>query len=240
MALLRREPPSQGWNKTSWSMIGRLGEAKVPAQSPAWDWLVATYERPMCTYIRSVLGRVRGRASEDDVRDLYQAFLTACLEKGWLSKAAPERGMFRAYAKTLLKRFVYQHLRAQSAQRRRPGEGRETYPLLDSDADALPEDEDSSEAFDREWVKVALERALERLRKERERDYEVVHDLRLTDGAGSEDLAARIGVHPKQLPVIRHRARKRLSHLFADELRKTVGDEKAFQEEWRALVAYMP
>ena len=63
---------------------------------------------------------------------------------------------------------------------------------------------------------------------------------RLTDGAGSEDLAARIGVHPKQLPVIRHRARKRLSHLFADELRKTVGDEKAFQEEWRALVAYMP
>ena len=67
-----------------------------------------------------------------------------------------------------------------------------------------------------------------------------MRDLIAGDGAESSELPERIGASSEQMPVLRHRARKRFRALFEVQLRATVDDEDAFIAEWRALQPYLP
>ena len=163
-------------------------------------------------YAASVLARTRGRASAEEAAEVVQGFLAACLEKGWLERADPGRGSFRAFVRTLLRRYVYARLRE--------GQARARTLSLDAGDLAEPADDEQPDldAFDRGFVEIAVERALARLLRERERYHAVVADLIATDGEGSSDLPGRLGVSDAQFPVLRHRARKRFARLFEDEL----------------------
>ncbi len=236
------DPAAGGWIPTRWSLVGRMAAEPDDAWMAAWNWLIHSYEEPMQRYVLGVLRRTRGHADPSEAHDVLQAFFTACLERGWLSRADPRRGRFRAYMKVLLRRFVQSHLRREGALKRRPGEGKELQGLPEGDGivDSSAADAAESEAFDREWVGVAIARTLDRLREEQARYHAVVHDLVLTHGEGSPDMAARVGLQPKQLPVLRHRARARFAALFAEELAATVGNEDEFRAEWAALAPYLP
>ena len=48
----------------------------------------------------------RTGASTDDAKDLTQAFFTRVLEKGYFKEARQERGRFRAFLLTAVKRFL--------------------------------------------------------------------------------------------------------------------------------------
>ena len=243
MSILSPEPPRRdGWAETRWSHLARLGRPDEPAGEDAWAYLAQTYRPPMERYVRRVLSRVRGRApTPEEVQDVVQGFLAACVEKGWLDRADPERGRFRAYLQTLLKRYTYKTLRHANAQRRSPGGDRRVYSLTDTNAaEALSEeDRQDFEAFNESWVGVAVDRTLVRLAEEHERYQTILVDLVATDGEGSADMAARLAVSRSQLAVLKHRARKRFAKLFEEELAHTVGDPDAFAEEWRALQPYL-
>ena len=71
-------------------------------------------------------------------------------------------------------------------------------------------------------------------------DAEVIADLLRTEGEGSSDLGERLGQSSKQLTHLRHRARKRFSVLFHEQLRQTVLDEEAFEDLCQRLEAYLP
>jgi len=183
-----------------------------------------------------------GSASAQDAADVVKDFLSACLDKGWLARADREHGKFRAFIQVLLKRHVTGWVRHKLAQKRRPAEGRRVVPLLPEaeGADIPSPADEAGAAFDRSWTEVAVERALERLREENERYHAVIADLIRTHGEGSADMADQVGLHAKQFPVLKHRARRRFSSLFKQELRATVDSAEAFEEEWRTLSAYMP
>ena len=85
-----------------------------------------------------------------------------------------------------------------------------------------------------------MQRALAQLAVEHERYRVVLLDLINTDGQGSDDLAERVGLRHEQLAVLKHRARARFCKLFEAELADTVGDDEAFQQEWRAIRPYLP
>ena len=240
--ILGDTPPKRDiWAMTRWSVISRLDlEQDTTAREQSWTDLIEAYRAPMEIYVRRLLGRTRGRTpSADEVSDVVQAFLVECIEKDWLSRADPERGRFRAFIQTLLKRFVFHQMRHDMAQKRQPKD--KAVVSLDVGFDPSGTDDAADlEAFDRGWVEVAVQRALDRLREERERYAVVIEDLIRTDGEGSPDLPERVGVRPVQLPVLKHRARERFSKLFEEELASTVNDPQDFEDEWRSLAPFLP
>jgi RNA polymerase sigma factor (sigma-70 family) len=244
VAILSKTPPrSLGWAPTRWSILANLDDRKDPQWEASWNYLAQGYRKPMEVYARRLLARAPGgKASAQDAGDVVQDFLTTCIEADWLSRADPEQGRFRAYMQTLLRRYVRGWLRHRLAQKRRPAEGRYLVSLLPEDEDAGPSEVAPQDiaAFDRSWTDVAVEHALARLQEENERYHVVIHDLICTGGEGSPDIADRVGLRPAQFPVLKHRARKRFSDLFEEELRSTVCDDTAFEDEWKALQPYMP
>ena len=86
------------FDTTRWSMV--LEARKEPAQARrALDTLCRNYRPPVLAYIRS-----HGYAG--DAEDLTQAFFTRFVEQAYHRNADPERGRFRAYLLTALKRFL--------------------------------------------------------------------------------------------------------------------------------------
>ena len=242
--LLGRQPPRRDdWTETRWTVIATLAEREDPAWEASWTHLVDHYRPPMERYVRRLLIRLRRtRVSEEEVAEYVQGFLAECACKNSLATADAERGRFRAFIQTLLKRYLHRRHRHATARKRNPGPGRATLEIQDYDLvdETTPDDRAELAEFDRGWVKVAIDRALERLGEAHVRYQVIVEDLLATDGEGSPDLAERVETTPGHLSVIRYRARRRFRDLFAEELAATVGDPDAFQEEWRALAPYMP
>lgn len=240
MSILEETPPRRDdWIGTRWSLVARLDQRGTPAWESSWRDLVAAYQPAMERYVQRVLVRDAGRA---EASDIVQEFLAACAEKDWLSRADPARGRFRAYLQVLLRRYTYRVLKRAHAQRRAPGEGQEQHALLDGEALApvTPAEQAELDEFSRTWVEIAVERTLASLAQENERYRVVIQDLIATGGEGSADLGQRVGLRRQQVAVLRHRARARFGRLFVEELAATVGDQDAFDEEWRAIRRFLP
>ncbi len=235
MALLDRTPPrGRGWATTRWSVVRAIGDRSSAAWQASWKHLVETYRAAMEGYVRRLVPALRA----NDAEDVVQSFLTACVEKDWLSRADPHRGRFRDFVRIALKRHALQDLRKASAQRRRPSEGHAVIPLPEDDC--LPATAAADAAFDRDWVQTAVSHALARVEAERTTYRVILSDLIATDGRGSPDLAARLSVTPDHLRVLKFRARSLFARLFREELAATVTDSLALTEEWRILAPYLP
>ncbi|MFM8980318.1 MAG: hypothetical protein ACKOSS_07645 [Planctomycetia bacterium] len=241
----RNLPRRDGWPPTLWGVVAALDRREHPDWQASWRTLVEGYTAPMEAYARRVLSRWRGQGVDaGEAAEVVQDFLVRCVEKGWLSQADPQKGQFRVYLQALLRRHVGRLLRHATAQKRRPEPGRALLPLDDEavagDAGLQLDDAEDRVAFDREWVAVVVQRARERLRARNARYGDVIDDLVVTGGEGSHGLAERLHLREEQLPVLRHRARTRLREFVLEELRATVSDPEAFEEEWRALAPYLP
>lgn len=244
MPLLGSTPPRQDlWTRTSWSTLATIAETAPREAEGAWNDLIARYRTPLLLQARRLLTRARGRpVPAEDAEDLVQAFWVACLDKDWLGRADPDKGRFRAFVQVLLKRFVRDRVEHEHAGVRHPGPGRGVAQLEDLAREpAAPGGAgDDDEAFDREWVRIAIERAIADVEAASARDGVVLRDLIRTDGKGSADLAAVLRVHPQQLAVIKTRVRDRFAKHFTNELAATVRDASDFDAEWRALARYLP
>ena len=239
----RRYPRRLASLGTRWSVVVALERREDPKWEMSWATLTETYQRPMERYVRNVIARVSGRnAPPEECEEIVQSFLATCAEKDWLSRADPERGKFRAFVQHILRMYVYRYVEYVTAQKRTPPAGTKNLRLeLDVDELELPPEPDPDvEHLDRNWVEVAVENALSRLREKYERDAEVIRDLIATQGEASPDLADRLGVGRQRLSVIKNRARERFSDLLEEEIRATVRDGQALEEEWRALRKYFP
>lgn len=244
MGLLSTTPPRiDHWTATRWSVVAGLSAPDPVAARRSWEELLRDYQAPLLRYASSLLRRL-GTGSDvvSDAEEALQSFLTACVEKGWLSRAAPERGRFRAFLQALLKRHIWHVHRHRTAQRRHPGPGRSVVPLLEeADADAgLLDDGPERLEFDRGWVELIVERALLRLHARHERYALVIRDLIRTHGEGSADLPEQLGIRREQLPVVKHRAREQFARLFTEEIAATVADDHSLAEEWTLLAPLLP
>lgn len=191
----------------------------------------------MRRYVAALLTKnTRKPANPDDVADVVSEYLSACLEKGWLSRETEDIRCFRAFVQVQLQRFTWTWLRNRSATTRNP-----PHPLSDVGLDsAAATSPDPDAALDAGVAETAVARALARLREGNEVYAEIIADLIRTDGAGSADLAARLARDPSDLPLLRHRARRRFAVLFAEELRSTVRDDSAFDDLLARLEAHLP
>jgi RNA polymerase sigma factor (sigma-70 family) len=174
-----------------------------------------------------------------DPDDLAQEFFLAALSSEFFGRADPERGSFRAYLVTALRRFVGHRLEERRAAKRAGEEPMESGGESDSIADDClsPEEE-----FDREWAAEIFRKALGRLAADatangRQRHFELLSPF-LIEPAERHDYAVAgesLGMRPNAVAVAVLRLRQRFQRLVHDELSQTVSSSTEFDAEMQHL-----
>jgi RNA polymerase sigma factor (sigma-70 family) len=223
---------------THWSLVLSAGAGREGSMQ-ALDSLLQAYWSPLLAFLR-----MDGH-DPDIAKDLLQGYLTRLLERQDLAQVAPERGRFRSYLLAGLRNYLVSEARKEKTAKRGAG----AVVSLESDealsyVSALPAKGTTPEvAFDRQWARTVLERALDRLRYEHEvqRKGRLFEALRPTlSGEDVEDytgLAGQLGLSAGAVAVAVHRLRRRLRELVRAEVSQTVGSASDLEAEMRHLLA---
>jgi RNA polymerase sigma-70 factor (ECF subfamily) len=223
---------------THWSLVLSAGADREDSRQ-SLETLIRTYWPPLLAFLR-----MDGH-DPDTARDLLQGYLTRLLERHDLTQLAPERGRFRSYLLAGLRNYLVSESRKENAAKRGAG----TLLPLDSDEAlrqlaAMPAPGTTPEvAYDRQWARTVLERALDRLRHEHEAQRKSAFFETLQPTLTGEDdenygaLAGRLGLSAGAVAVAVHRLRRRLRELVRAEVSQTVGSAADLEEEMRHLLA---
>lgn len=157
------EASHSGWRmKTSttlWALVVEAGKEDHENSREALGILLQRFERPMREYLASAWS-----LSADAIDDVVQQFIAdKVLEGNLMGRAVRERGHFRGFLKTSLKRYMIDWRRKQTALKRAP---RSSIVSLDEQLDAASLHDSGEQAFDVAWAQDVLRNALERMRSE--------------------------------------------------------------------------
>ena len=219
---------------TRWSLVLQA-RGDDGAARPALEALCRAYRPPALAYVRS-----RGYGSHA-AEDLVQAFFERFLEHAWHAGADPDRGRFRAYLLTMLKRHLMTAA-AELATNKRGGAA--IVESIDDASESLAADasSDPDQSFERAWAVTVLGRAFEELRQEAERSgKQVLFDalreflIERPDEADYARVASELGLRRNTLAVAVHRLRNRLRTLIHAELTDTTEGAADLQRELHDL-----
>lgn len=217
------------------------GRRQTPESDTALASLCEIYWYPLYAYVR------RQGHQPAEAQDLTQEFFARVLEKHYLDAADRERGRFRTFLLTALKRFLQNERKRATAQKR--GGGR---PTLSIDFESgeerfqreLSHDWTPERVYERRWALTLLDHVLNGL----ERDYAekgkgpLFERLRVfitatTTAPSYEELAAELGMTKGSIRVAVHRLRQRYRDLLRAEIANTVSSEDDVDEELDHLLA---
>ncbi len=231
----------QGFPNTTWGFISRIEDAPGANYRAGLELLCCRYWKPIYYYLRVACAR-----TEEDAKDLTQAFLLWLLEGEALKKYARERGSFRRFLKVLLTRFVGHEDRA--ARRIKRGGAARILPLEGADRpleDIVMDRTGVSpeRVLDQQWVTMLMERAVERVKRlfsesGREVHFGVfeAHDLpRGGEAPAYAELAARFGIRESQVRDYLYLARRSVREQIRAELALLTRDARELEEEWNEL-----
>ncbi|HQX52135.1 MAG TPA: sigma-70 family RNA polymerase sigma factor [Planctomycetaceae bacterium] len=228
----------KGFRTTRWSMVLAAGGQSDFDAGKSLASLCEQYWSPIYAFVR-----FRGHG-EHDAQDLTQAFFAQLLEKNWLASADQQRGRFRTFLLTAVKRFLANEWDRDQTLKRGGGvkvvNMDSSVGILIPDPRAMPADR----LFERQWALAMLETVLNRLEAEFARagksaEYKLLKPS-LTAPRNSTDydvLAAALSVQPVSARSAVHRLRKRFKELFREEVSHTVDDAIGIDEELRAVIA---
>ncbi len=148
--------------ETTVGFLSLLREATEADYRAALEILCRRYWKPVYAYVR-----VGWSKTNEDAKDLTQAFFLWIQENGALKRFQEARGGLRPYLKVLLRRFVKD--REVALRRLKRGGGARILSLGDPAAleelIADPRSTDPEAVFERVWKAELVEQAVERLRE---------------------------------------------------------------------------
>ena len=221
----------RGFRTTHWSLVV---SASTDSRE-ALEELCAVYWPPLFSHV------CRLGYDDAEAEDLTQAFFTRLLDKQLLAIADRNRGRFRTFLLTALRRFLVNEWKYDTAAKRGG-----TIRHLAIDAPGVEQIVDANAAnhltpdrlFERNWALIVLQRALDALEVEqreagKEESYKALlpYLIRDTEVPGYDALAIRLGATPAALRMLVVRIRKRLGELIRAEVRKTVGSDADVEDE---------
>jgi len=218
---------------TRWSLV----VAAAAEAEPSLEALCRQYWHPVYAVAR------RAGNDVETAKDLTQGFFAKLLEKGWLEAADQEKGRFRTFLITALKRYMVNEWHREHAVKR--GGFAELLPLDTELAERIGTREKLHELspdalFDRRWALAVLDQAMSRLAAEHVGgNFDLLKEC-LTAGRGEIDypaLAVSMGTSEGAARVAVHRLRKRYRTVIREEVARTVADESEVENEMRALMA---
>ncbi len=226
-------PGPADFPSTAWSRL-----IQRPDRESA-EFLATHYWKPAYLYVRR-----KWRKSNEDAKDLTQAFFTEALRSDFLQKADPNRGSFRRFLKASLENFLRKQHRDAKAEKR--GGGKPALSLDDvGEAEELASREGDPDAlFDREWLESMFERCLPRLREAYEKDGKAVYfelfrryelERPSQGGVTYDELAAEFRVSVSDVRNWLHHARTKWRKIVLDEMSETCASTSDLEAEAREL-----
>jgi RNA polymerase sigma-70 factor (ECF subfamily) len=228
---------------THWSLVLAAGAAPSPLAREALERLCQAYWYPLYAYVRR-----RGRNAHD-AQDLTQEFFLYLLDHGYLARADPRKGRFRAFLLVALNHFLTNEWHRARALKRGGG-----HAFLSWDEFAAedryrrePMAADSPEyLFEQRWALAVVERAVQRLQDEfadsgRAETFEKLKGL-LTGWHATEPyaaLAARLGTTEPAIKMMVLRMRRRFGEILREEVAHTVSRAEEVDDELRHLLGVL-
>jgi RNA polymerase sigma-70 factor (ECF subfamily) len=147
--------PLEAFPQTVAEFVMFLRDGSPEVRQAGLEELSRRYWKPVYHCLRAGWGK-----SNEDAKDLTQAFFLWLVEEGGLRRYEPGRASFRTFLKALLRHFV-QHADEASARLKRGGKARvvELNPALPD-----PLARDPERAFEEAWRDETLRRAHDRVR----------------------------------------------------------------------------
>jgi RNA polymerase sigma factor (sigma-70 family) len=148
---------------TSMALLKSARRAASPQQKEALERLVHLYWKPVYCCIR-----YGWKKSNEDSKDLTQAFFVRLLDEETLEQFAPERGSFRAFLKAVLANFLRKEERSAATQKRGGDAVVVGLDISDVEAAGLVPDAGGlapEEVFGLAWKRSVLQQAVERLER---------------------------------------------------------------------------
>jgi RNA polymerase sigma factor (sigma-70 family) len=229
---------------TQCSLVRATASSDPIVRKHARESLISAYWKPVYKYIRFKCG-----LSNEDAKDLTQAFFTQAVEKDFFDRFDPAKGRFRTFLRVCVDGLVA-HERRAGARLKRGGD-KQLFSLDFAEADgelgrhppAVGTDPD--EFFRQEWLRGLFALAVEDFRRQclaSDKDLAFAlferYDLegpdagdRLTYG----DLAGAFGLPVTQVTNYLAFARRQFRQLLLDRLRASTGDEDEYGQEVRRL-----
>ncbi len=198
---------------TQWSQLVALGDPAHPRHREHLEALCRRYWKPVYYYARAVRD-----LPAQDAEDLVQQFFGMLLERVDFASLSPERGSFRGFLKTALRRFVVSDERKRAVRRAGFRFDEAEAEWREQAGPATPE-----EAFDRQWAREVLHEALARLKRECDPlPYEIFREYCLGGEVSYGELARKHGVSEddvrNRLREVRQRGREVLKEMLRDYL----------------------
>jgi RNA polymerase sigma factor (sigma-70 family) len=237
--------PFRVFPATECSIVRAAASPDPQVRKQAFDALIAAYWKPVYKYIR-----LKTPASNEDAKDLTQAFFARALEKGFLERYDASKSRFRTFLRVCVDGFVANEMK--SATRLKRGGGMRILSLDFEGADgelqeqAVSPNTDPENLFHQEWVRSLFSLAVEELRSRCDTMGRSVH-FRLFerhDLEGAEasvkvtyaDLGQEFGLSVTQVTNYLAVVRRQFRELVLERLRATTGSEAEFQAEANQLL----
>jgi len=233
--------PAGMFATTRWSVVLAAADRGGGQAAEALETLCRAYWYPLYAYVR------RKGYKPEDAQDLTQEFFARLLAKGYLAAVHPEKGKFRWFLQSAVKRFLGNEQERALAGKRGggafhvpfDGEKAEDRYRLEA-ADPLTPDK----LFDRAWAVNLIEAANRSLEEEclLEGKGELFERLKVFfSGEQSESTYAEIGarLHMTEgaVKVAVHRLRRRYRDMLREQIAQTVSTRTEVEEELRDLLA---
>ncbi|HZE95763.1 MAG TPA: sigma-70 family RNA polymerase sigma factor [Planctomycetota bacterium] len=219
----------RGFQATLWTLVLKAKEHS----RDALEELIKIYWKPIYVYIR------RWGYPSEEAKDLSQGFFSELLERDFLRGVSPEKGRFRTFLLTVLKRYLINESERKRAQKRGGGKPVMSldYTRAERDFTIMPvSDETPERTFNRQWALEAMSRALGALAKEMDKATFDSIKPHLAGGPAYDETAKKLGITVTRLNNLIHRTRKRYRDLLRAEVAGSLTDSAEADEEVRNLL----
>ena len=230
--------------ETRRSAIVNIQSDDASLRDCAAEALITAYWKPVYKYVR-----IRWNRSNEDAKDLTQAFFTRTIEKDVFSAYDPAKGRFRTYLRSCLDAFLSNENKAASRIKRG---GAASIVALDFETaegelrqqDIRSNGQSPEEYFHREWVRNLFSLALEDLQRDchergKHLQYRVFERYDLHDGGEKptyEIVAAEFGISAATCTNYLAAMRRLLRQLVLDRIRDTSPSDREFRSEARDVL----
>jgi RNA polymerase sigma factor (sigma-70 family) len=235
-----------GFPATSCSLVRATGHPDPAVRRRAFDAVIAAYWKPVYKYIR-----IKWKQSNEDAKDLTQAFFARAMEKGFFDRFDPGKSRFRTFVRLCVDRFVGNSQRCATSEKRGGQVKLLSLDFAAADEElrriSAPAAMDPDQFFQKEWARGLFELAVADLCKQCAESNKATHfalfqsyDLQTSDARQKRptyaQLGQQFGLSATQVTNYLASVRRQFRQLILDRLAATTATEEEFQDEARLLL----
>lgn len=228
---------------TNHSAIAHARSTDQLVRRRAFETILASYWKPVYKYVR-----LKWQASNEDAKDLTQAFFANAFEKNHFANYDVGKASFQTFVRTCLDAFIANERKA--GKRLKRGGDRDHFQLDFITAEeefashAATSDLNPEDYFHREWVRWMFTLAVETLRRRCEESGRTVHFqlFEIYDLSDDEtnhsyaSLGKQFGLGPAAVNNYLAAARRDFRRIVLEKLREVTATEEEFRREARSLL----